>query len=102
MNRLSKTQLNLLDFALDILYTFLKMRYSADYSGNNIFSVYDDIIHVQQCKIPPGIAWSADIVLKDRKIYISIREAERDTICSRRDYDLIYMKSKPTIHTVSF
>lgn len=102
MNKLSKTRLNLLDFALDKLYSFLKRLYSVDYSGNNVFSVYDDIIHVQQCSIPPGKAWSADIVMKDRKIYISIREAERETIYSRRDYDLIYMSSKPTIHTVSF
>lgn len=102
MNRLSKTQLNLLDFALDKLYSHLKMKYNVEYTGNNIFGVYDDIIHVQQCSIPPAKAWSADIVLKDRKIYISIRDAERDTIFSRRDYDLIYMSSKPTIHTVSF
>ena len=102
MNRLSKTQLNLLDFALDQLYSFLKRKYSVVYDGNNQFGVYDDIIHIQQCSMSPGIAWFADIVLKDRKIYISIREVEHDTINSKRDYDLFYMGSKPTIHTVSF
>lgn len=102
MNKLSKTQLNLLEIALGKLYSHLKMKYNVDYSGNNLFCVYDDIIHLQQCSIPPGIAWFADIVLKERKIYFSIRKVERDTICSKRVYDLFYMGSKPTIHTLHF
>ena len=102
MNRLSKTQLNLLDFALDKLYSFLKRKYSVVYTGNNMFGVYDDIIHLQQCSLPPGITWFADIALKERMIHITIREVEHDTINSKRDYDLFYMGSKPTILTISF
>lgn len=102
MNRLSKTQLNLLDFALDNLYSFLKRKYNVEYGGNILCMVYTDIVRLTQCSCPEGVAWFADIVLKERKIYISIREVERDTISSKFDYDLFYMGSEPTIHTVSF
>ena len=102
MNKLSKTQQNLLEFALVKLYSFLKLKYNVDYTGNILCIVYDDIIHLNQCSCPNGVAWFADIVLKDRKIHISTREVERDTIYSKFDYDLFYMGSKPTIHTVSF
>ena len=102
MNRLSKTQLNILDCALDKLYSFLKTRFSVEYKGNIRFRVYDDFIHIQQCSLPPGIAWFADIVLKERQIYISIRDVEHDTINSKFDYELLYMGSKPTIITISF
>lgn len=102
MNRLSKTQLNLLDFALSKLYSHLKMKYNVDYDENNLFTVYDDIVRLQQCSIPPGIAWFADIVLKERKIYFTIRKVERDTIRSKFEYDLFYMSSNPTIHTLHF
>lgn len=102
MNRLSKTQLNLLDFALDKLYSFLKRNYSVDYNGKKLFSVYGDIVHLQQCSLPEGIAWCADIELENRKIHISTREVKRDEIYSKFDYSLFYMGPKPTIHTVSF
>lgn len=102
MNRLSKTQLNLLDFALDQLYSHLKMKYNVDYDGNNRFTVYGDIIHFRQCSIPPGIAWYADIVLKERKIYFTIRKVERETIRSKFDYDLFYMNSNYTTHSLHF
>ena len=102
MNRLTKKQQALLESALDKLYTFIKEEYKEDYIGENVFAVYNDIIRVQQCSIPPGIAWFADIVLKDRKIYMSVRKAERDRIYSKRDYNLIYMSNDPTIHTIEF
>lgn len=102
MNRLNKTQLNLLNFALDKLYSFLKRKYNVDYRGNILFIVYNDIIRLNQCSFPEGVAWFADIVLKDRKIYLSIRKVERDIIYSKFDYDLFYMGSQPTIHTIEF
>lgn len=102
MKRLSKTQLNLLDYALDNLYDFLKNMYKVDYSGYSILSVYKKTIRVQQCSFPPGRAWYADIILEDRKIYLVIRKAERETIFTEREYKLIYVGSKTTIHTISF
>lgn len=102
MNRLSKKQLNLLELALAKLYSFLKRKYSVVYTGNIMCAVYDDIVRFQQCSLPPGIAWFADIALKDRKIYISIQEVEHDTINSKFDYDLFYMGSKPTTYTLTF
>ena len=102
MNKLSKTQLNLLEFALAKLYSHLKMKYNVDYTGNILCMVYDNIVHLNQCSCPEGIAWFADIYLKERKIHLSTRKVERDTIYSKFDYELFYMGSKPTIHTVSF
>lgn len=102
MKRLTKKQQTLLECALDKLYTFIKEEYKEDYFGENVFAVYNDIIRVQQCSIPPGIAWFADIELKYRKIHMSIRTAERDKIYSKRDYNLIYMSNNPKIHTIDF
>lgn len=102
MKKLTKEQHTLLEHALDNLYDFLKNMYKVDYSGCNIFSVYKKTIRVQQCSIPPGRAWYADIILEDRRIYLVIRKAERETICSEREYDLIYFGTKTKIHTICF
>lgn len=102
MNKLSKTQLNLLDLALRKLYSHLKMKYNVKYDGNIRLSVYDDFIHLTQCSCPPNIAWSADFYLKKRKICFTIRYAEHNKISSLYDYDLIYIGSEPTIHTLHF
>lgn len=102
MNKLSTEQQALLERAFDSLYSFINAKYNVDYSGNILCMVYNDIIHLNQCSTPEGVAWFADIVLKDRKIYLSTRKVEREIIYSERDYDLFYMSSKPTIFTIHF
>lgn len=102
MKRLSKEQRALLECALDKLYSFLKEKYKVDYTGNILCMVYDNIVHLNQCSCPEGIAWFADIYLKERKIHLSTRKVERVTIYSKFNYELFYMGSKPTILTVSF
>lgn len=105
MKNLSLIQQKLLECALEKLYAFLYTKYDVDYKGNIICMVYEDIVHLNQCSCPDRITWFADIVLKDRKIYISIREVERDkiySINSERIYELFYMGSNPTLHTINF
>lgn len=102
MNKLSTEQQALLERAFDSLYSFLYAKYNVDYSGDILCMVYNDIIHLNQCSTPEGVAWFADIVLKDRKIYLSTRKVEREVIYSERDYDLFYMSKEPAIYTISF
>lgn len=102
MSRLSKTQLNLLEFALAKLYSHIKMKYNIDYHSNIRCIVYNDIVHLYQCSCDDNVAWFADIVLKDRKICISTRKVKREYVYSKFDYELFYMSSKPTILTISF
>lgn len=102
MNKLSKEQLNLLEIALKKLYSFIKLKYNFYYTGNIVCGVYDNFVLYTQCSCPPNIAWSADIFLKKRKICFCVRYVEHDTINSTFNYDLIYMDSEPTIHTLHF
>lgn len=102
MKKLSKKQLSLYEHALDELYAFLKRKYNVEYKGNILCMVYEGIIHLNQCSCQEGVAWFADIVLDDRKIYISTRTVERETIYSEREYDLFYMSKGPKIHTIQF
>ncbi len=102
MNKLNKEQRAILESALDKLYTFLKGKYKVDYHSNIRCIVYNDIVHLYQCSCDDGVAWFADIVLKDRKIYISTRKVEREYVYSKFDYDLFYMSSTPIIHHVDF
>ena len=102
MKQFSKEQQTLLESALDKLYSFLKEQYKVNYSGCNTFSVYKRTVRVQQCSIPPGLAWYADIILEDRRMYLVVRKAEHYTICSERIYDLVYLGSRTKIHTICF
>lgn len=102
MKKLSKEQQALLECALDKLYSFLKKKYKVDYHGNILCIVYNDIVRLNQCSCYDNVAWFADIVLKDRKIYISTRKVEREDVYSEFDYELFYMSSIPIIHHVDF
>lgn len=102
MNKLSKKHRELLERALDKLYSFLKGKYKVDYHSNIRCIMYNDIIHLYQCSCDDGVAWFADIVLKDRKINLSTRNVEREYVYSEFNYDLFYMSNDPIIHTIVF
>ena len=102
MEKLNKTQQKLFEHALDNLYDFLKNMYKIDYNGDIKCMVCEGVIRVNQCSFPKGVAWFADIILDDKKIYVSTRKAELETIYSERIYDLIYMSNEPEIHTIDF
>lgn len=102
MNKLSKEQKAVLECALDKLYTYLKEKFNEDYKGNILCIVHDNLIKLHQCSLPNHIAWEVNIWLEERRIHIITREVDHDAIYSKRYYDLFYMGSKPTIHTVHF
>lgn len=102
MNKFSKDQKELLESALDKLYAFLKGKFNVDYHSSIRCIVYNDIVHLYQCSCEDRVAWFADIVMKDRKIYLSTREVEREYVYSKLDYDLFYMSTTPIIHHIDF
>ena len=102
MKKLTKEQQALLESALEELYSYLKRKFGIEYSGNIKCMVYEGVILINQCSFPKGVAWFADIVLDDRKIYVSTSKAELETIYSKREYDLVYMTLEFKLHTISF
>lgn len=102
MKKLTKEQQTLLEKAIAKLNTFLKEKYNVEYDNNILCLVYNDIIHLNHCSIQNGLYLYADIVLKERKIYISERKAEYDTINSIFSFDLFYIVSRPTVYSIVF
>lgn len=102
MNKLSKEQQTLLEKAIAKLNTFLKEKYNVEYDNAILCLVYNDIIHLNHCSIQNKLYLYADIVLKERKIYISERKAEYDKIKSIFKYDLFYIVSGPNVYSIVF
>ena len=102
MNKLSKEQQALLEKAIAKLNTFLKEKYNVEYDNSILCLVYNDIVHLNHCSIQNKLYLYADIVLKERKIYISERKAKHDKIKSIFKYDMFYIISRPTNYSISF
>ena len=102
MNKLSKEQQALLEKAIAKLNTFLKEKYNVEYDNAILCFVYYDIVHLNHCSIQNKLYLYADIVLKERMIYISVRKAEHDKIKSIFKYDMFYIISRPTVYSISF
>ena len=102
MEKLSKKQQALLERAIAKLNTYLKEKYNVEYDNTILCLVYDDIIHLNHCSIQNKLYLYADIILKERKIYISERKAEYDTINSKFKFDLFYIVSGPTVYSIVF
>ena len=102
MNKLSKEQQALLEKAIAKLNTFLKEKHNVEYDNTILCLVYNDIIHLNHCSIQNGLYLYADIALTERKIYISERKAEYDTINSIFNFDLFYIVSGPKVYSIVF
>ena len=102
MNKLSKTQLYLLECALDKLYTFLKEKFNVNYHGSIHCNVYDYLVKLHQCSPLDNIGWEVNIWLEERRIYIVTRKVECHTIYSKREYNTINMDSVPTTFNLDF
>ena len=102
MNNLSKKQQAVLECALDKLYTFLREKFNVDYYGNNLFQVYGDVVCFTQCLLSERIVWFAKISLKNRKIFLSTREVEREIVYSKYNYSLFYIGSNLTMYDLDF
>ena len=102
MKKLTKEQQALLEKAIAKLNTFLKEKYNVEYDNAILCLVYNDIIHLNHCSIQNRLYLYADIVLKERKIYISERKAEYDKIKSIFKYDMFYIISRPTVYSIRF
>lgn len=102
MNKLSKKQQAVLECALDKLYTFLREKSNVKYNGSILCIVFNGLISLNQASTQDHIAWSADINLKERKIYLITREVKRQLINSERVYNLFYMGEKTTHFTLDF
>ena len=103
MKRLSKTQLNLLECALDKLYTFLKEKFNVNYHGSVRCNVYYNLVKLHQCSPLEHVDWEVNIWLEERRIYIVTRKVEHKRISfSEGGYELHYMRSIPKTHTIYF
>lgn len=102
MKKLTKEQQVLLEKAIAKLNTFLKEKYNVEYDNAILCLIYKNIIHLNHCSIQNGLYLYADIVLKERKIYISRRKAEYDTINSIFSFDIFYIVSRPKVYSISF
>ena len=102
MKKLTKEQQALLEKAIGTLNTFLKEKYNVEYDNAILCLVYNDIIHLNHCSIQNKLYLYADIVLKDRRIYVSERKAEYDTIKSIFKYDFFYIVSGPSVYSIVF
>ena len=102
MKKFSKEQRELLESALDKLYTFLKEKFDIRYRGNHMIYVYGNIIELKQYSLLNHIAWYAIIDFEQRTIHIETHEVERESFHSKHWYSLHYMSSQSQSFKLNF
>lgn len=102
MNKLTKEQRALLEYALDKIYSFLEEKFNVKYRGNHMLIVCNNDVEFTQYSLKDRIAWFVFIDLELRTIHLVTREVERKSFHSKHWYSINYMSSQSDIFKLSF